>query len=107
MITIRPISAFSDNYIWLIEDGLHAWVVDPGEAAPVERELAHSHLQLEGILITHHHPDHVGGINDLQGNRPKLHVIGPHSSSIPHTRKKVDESSTFNILCYIDTRAHA
>ena len=30
-----PVPAFEDNYIWVVADGHHAVVVDPGEAAPV------------------------------------------------------------------------
>ena len=35
MLTISPIRAFSDNYIWLIVRNNQAFVVDPGEPAPV------------------------------------------------------------------------
>ena len=52
MVTISPINAFSDNYIWLIERGQHAYVVDPGEPEPVLTRLAERGLELTGILIT-------------------------------------------------------
>lgn len=64
--------AFSDNYIWLLHDGRSALVVDPGDAAPVLAALRAEQLALAGILVTHHHPDHVGGLADL---RP--HLAGP------------------------------
>jgi hydroxyacylglutathione hydrolase len=60
-----PIPAFSDNYIWLLTEDGKAWVVDPGEAAPVLRELRDKNLKLSGILLTHHHPDHTGGAAEL------------------------------------------
>jgi len=65
MITITPIPAFQDNYIWLIANNQHAVVVDPGEAAPVIAYLKQHQLTLDGILITHHHADHIGGVDDL------------------------------------------
>ena len=66
MVTISPIKAFSDNYIWLIERGQQAFVVDPGEPDPVLTRLAERGLALTGILITHHHFDHTGAVKRLQ-----------------------------------------
>lgn len=65
-LTISPINAFSDNYIWLISNGHQAFVVDPGDADPVMAALSTSQLDLSGILITHHHFDHTGGLAELQ-----------------------------------------
>jgi hydroxyacylglutathione hydrolase len=65
-LTISPINAFSGNYIWLIHDGDNAYVVDPGEPAPVMARLSHEGLVLSGVLITHHHFDHTGGLAELQ-----------------------------------------
>lgn len=62
---IRPISAFNDNYIWLIDDGHFACVVDPGDATPVIEAINQDSLKLTHILLTHHHHDHVGGVNTL------------------------------------------
>lgn len=82
MQKIHGIPAFNDNYLWLLEtaDG-GALVVDPGDAAPIERALAERSLFLAGILITHHHFDHVGGLMALK----KAHgcpVYGPDNPSI-------------------------
>lgn len=64
-LEIFPIPAFRDNYIWLIKRGAHAVVVDPGDAAPVKEVLAQLSLELNAILITHHHSDHIGGVAEL------------------------------------------
>ena len=61
-----PISAFADNYLWLLHDGKRALVVDPGDAEPVLSALKQSALQLESILVTHHHADHTGGNENLR-----------------------------------------
>ena len=83
MLRVEPIPAFNDNYIWLIHrpGGNGAFVVDPGDAAPVQRVLEERGLRLEGILITHHHFDHVGGLEDLRRdwNPP---VFGPDNPAI-------------------------
>ena len=64
-LQVWPIPAFDDNYIWCIHDGESALVVDPGDAGPVLDYLESQELTLTGILITHHHADHTGGIQDL------------------------------------------
>jgi hydroxyacylglutathione hydrolase len=78
-----PVPAFEDNYIWLVSDGHHAVVVDPGEAAPVRAYLAKQGWQLSAILLTHHHQDHVGGVADLL-NGQAVPVYGPAGESIEH-----------------------
>lgn len=76
------IPAFNDNYIWAICHEGQCVVVDPGDAAPVERFLEDKGLNLAAILITHHHPDHVGGINALIADR-QIPVYGPARETIP------------------------
>ncbi|HUR41448.1 MAG TPA: hydroxyacylglutathione hydrolase [Verrucomicrobiae bacterium] len=64
-LLITPIPAFEDNYLWLLERSSHSVIVDPGDAAAVERVLTQRRLRLDAILVTHHHFDHVGGIAAL------------------------------------------
>jgi hydroxyacylglutathione hydrolase len=83
-LNVRPVGAFSDNYIWLIDSPrAHGRVVavDPGDAAPVIAELQRSGATLAAILLTHHHLDHIGGVPELlrQGAVP---VIGPDDTRI-------------------------
>ena len=79
---IIPIPAFSDNYIWAICADGQAAVVDPGDAAPVARFLDAEGLTLAAILVTHHHGDHVGGVEDLLGVG-QVPVFGPAAEPIP------------------------
>ena len=65
MLTIMPIPAFDDNYIWLLHNGQNAVVVDPGDANPVIEVLLGLQLNLSAILITHHHYDHINGVDAL------------------------------------------
>ena len=76
---ILGLQAFSDNYIWLIRHRGQAIIVDPGQAAPVLQHLAESGDQLCAILLTHHHPDHVGGVAEILSTirRNDLPVYGP------------------------------
>lgn len=85
MLQVTRVRAFSDNYIWLIHaprDPAQVLAVDPGDAAPVEQALAESRLNLSGILITHHHADHVGGVAELLRTR-QIPVFGPARESVP------------------------
>ena len=63
---IHTIPAFEDNYIWLLVDGNHAAVIDPGQADPVINYLENHQLNLTAILLTHHHYDHIDGAKELQ-----------------------------------------
>ncbi|RPH44607.1 MAG: hydroxyacylglutathione hydrolase [Lysobacterales bacterium] len=85
MLQVTPARAFSDNYIWLIHsprDASRVVAVDPGDATPVERVLVERNLSLAGILITHHHLDHVGGVAALLQGR-KIPVFGPAHEQTP------------------------
>ncbi len=81
-MNLLALPAFADNYIWMLHDGARAVVVDPGDAAPVVDTLGRLKLSLAGILVTHHHGDHVGGVDAL---RPLLQgpVHGPATERIP------------------------
>ena len=90
MFNIVPVSAFSDNYIWIIHDQYHAVVVDPGEAQPVLSFLKQNKLKLIAILNTHHHIDHVGGNLALIHQFP-VPVYGPESESISTVTHRLKE----------------
>jgi hydroxyacylglutathione hydrolase len=81
-MNLIALPAFADNYIWMLHDDRQAIVVDPGDAAPVAEALDAMGLALVAILVTHHHPDHVGGVAAL---RPRLQgqAFGPARETIP------------------------
>jgi len=81
-VTIEPIPAFDDNYLWLLVRGSQAAVVDPGDAAPVLQRLQQRNLSLQAILVTHHHGDHVGGVASLS-RATGARVHGPGAEAIP------------------------
>jgi hydroxyacylglutathione hydrolase len=83
MLTVTPIEAFTDNYIWCLHEpgSTDAFVVDPGDAGVVLQALDQQGLQLAGILITHHHFDHTGGLEQLLEHR-QVPVYGPQNPAI-------------------------
>lgn len=84
MLHVHPVPAFQDNYIWLIqaENSQKALIVDPGDAIPVIEALKQLNLEPVAILITHHHADHIGGIDALLAQF-SLPVYGPAAETIP------------------------
>jgi hydroxyacylglutathione hydrolase len=95
---IKPIPALKDNYIWMLVDAQSstAWVVDPGEARGVLDTLKNFNLELKGILITHHHPDHCGGIAELLHAYPDISVYGSIHSDNPHINFRIGEGQSFS-----------
>ncbi len=87
------IPAFKDNYIWAIRQEDRCVVVDPGDAGPVEQFLEENGLRLTSILVTHHHPDHVGGIPALLKERD-IPVYGPARETIPGMTHPLVEGDT-------------
>jgi hydroxyacylglutathione hydrolase len=94
---LRALPAFTDNYIWMLHDGRQAIVVDPGDAAPVAAALDAQGLALAAILVTHHHPDHVGGVAAL---RPRLQgpVYGPAREAIPQPFTPLADGDSVDVL---------
>ena len=89
--------AFADNYIWMLHDGARALVVDPGDEAPVLAALDEHRLELAAILVTHHHADHVGGVDAL---RPRLRgpVYGPARERIPRPYEALNGGDRIEVL---------
>ena len=75
-LSIDRVHAFQDNYIWMISNGSACYAVDPGDAAPVMEYLQQTAQQLVGILVTHWHGDHQGGVQELRQYAPGIPVIG-------------------------------
>jgi hydroxyacylglutathione hydrolase len=96
MVQIHAVPAFQDNYLWVLARGRHAAVVDPGDAAPVQRFLDERGLQLEAILATHHHGDHIGGVPAL-ARRWKCPVFGPAHDGVEGLDRSLVEGDRLTV----------
>lgn len=99
MIKIEPIPAFDDNYIWCLidEQSRQAAIVDPGDATAVIDYLAAQQLQLHAIIITHHHFDHVGGVEQLLAHCP-VKVFGPINDAISSITDPLAQGDTVSLF---------
>ena len=93
---IVPVRAFQDNYIWVLQRGSNAAVVDPGDAKPVLEYLRARNLTLSAILNTHHHADHVGGNAELLRER-RVPVYGPYEDRIGTVTHRLREGDRFTL----------
>jgi hydroxyacylglutathione hydrolase len=96
-ITVFPIPAFTDNYIWCISQLHKCVVVDPGDAQPVLDHCRQNQLTLSAILITHHHWDHTGGLSKLLENFPDIPVYGPAVGDIEYLSHKLAQGAELTL----------
>lgn len=96
-MTLFPVPAFSDNYIWVLHNGQRALVVDPGESDGVLHWLTQQALQLDTILVTHHHADHTGGVSALR-EATGAQVIGPAFERMPEPLQRVRGGENVEVL---------
>ncbi|MCC7072986.1 MAG: hydroxyacylglutathione hydrolase [Deltaproteobacteria bacterium] len=111
MLELIQVPCLADNAAWLVVNGAEALVVDPAEAAPVLERVATSGARLVATLITHHHPDHVGGVAELVATTGCA-VVGNarDGGRIPHLTRRVDPEQTTVVagvpLEVLDTSGH-
>jgi len=89
-IQIHPVKAFEDNYIWAIHNNKEAIVVDPGESIAVNNYLRSHQLTLHTVLITHHHYDHINGVDQLLSDW-NCKIYAPADDRIPFKYKTAKE----------------
>lgn len=94
---LQALPAFDDNYIWLLRDGAgRALIVDPGQASPVLAALTDA-PEPHGILLTHHHNDHIGGVGALLARWPGLPVVAAHDPRITQATLRVADGESVQL----------
>ena len=100
MSLIEIIPCLSDNYAYLIRDEKtnKNILVDAPEHGPIEKYLDEKALSLDSILITHHHNDHIDGINYLK-NKYSSKIIGAKRDKhrLPPLDIEVEEGKQLSI----------
>jgi hydroxyacylglutathione hydrolase len=96
-VSVFPIKAFNDNYIWCLRNQTHCAVVDPGDAAPVLAYCKDNQLTLSAIIITHHHWDHTGGIDALLTDFPDIPIYGPQNKAIKQITVRLSQDDDIEL----------
>ncbi len=88
-IRCEALPEFQDNYLWVISNSRHhAIIVDPGDAQIVLAKMQEG-LKPAAIFITHHHPDHIGGLAELL-KHCDVPVYAPEDERIPIATHRVN-----------------
>ena len=96
-MNLIALPAFTDNYIWMLHNSRSAIVVDPGDAGVVLDALARLNVQLQSILVTHHHNDHTGGVTALRGATGAA-VYGPKRETMLEPIQRLDDGDQVQAL---------
>ncbi|MHC4641337.1 MAG: hydroxyacylglutathione hydrolase [Planctomycetota bacterium] len=97
MNSVVTIPAFGDNYIYLCQyEQLSAFIVDPGDGRAALHALKEQGLDLAAVLTTHHHFDHIGGVNQLK-RKTGCEIIGPDLHRIPSIDRVVKDGEVINL----------
>jgi len=82
-----------------MHDANNALAVDPGEAAPLQKALTEYSLQLQAVLITHHHADHQGGLPNLLRDNPRLDIYAPRLEPVNRRSIELSGDETIQLKC--------
>lgn len=100
MLDLVTVPCLADNYAYLIHDpdtGQTA-VIDVPEPGPILAALNAHQWRLTDILITHHHDDHIQGVDALRAQTGAM-VLGASADAhrLPRLDLGLDEHSTFSV----------
>ena len=112
-LSAQAVPILSDNYAWLLKDsatGATA-IVDPADATACAKAIDAAGGRLDLILITHHHDDHIAGVDSTRA-RYSARVVGAAADAhrLPRLDQQVREGDTVTLgqasLRVIDTPGH-
>jgi hydroxyacylglutathione hydrolase len=89
-LQIEAIATFQTNYVWALHNGRDCALVDPGSSAEPLAFLQAEGLRLCALILTHHHHDHIGGVDDILAHH-SVPVWGPDDARMPQVNNVVGE----------------
>ena len=97
---IIGLRVLNDNVVWLWKKNKNVVVIDPAISQPVIKYLKENDLNLEAILQTHHHADHIGGTENLIKEWPKVKVIASKEEKdrIPFQNLSVKDGDNLKLM---------
>lgn len=101
---IITIPCLSDNYAFLLHDNGVTALIDAPEAASVQAALEARGWTLDMVLLTHHHWDHVEGLEELRtAYNPKVVGSAADAHRLPALDIALDEGETVQVGATIGT----
>ncbi|TPV95305.1 MAG: hydroxyacylglutathione hydrolase [Myxococcales bacterium FL481] len=88
-ICVTPIPCLRDNYAYAVTTEHEVWIVDPSEGPPITDFLGARRLALRGVLLTHHHHDHVGGVADIVEFATRYGEAAPWVAAHRHDKDRI------------------
>ncbi len=98
MLKITYLTAFHDNYIWVLEQAEGLIVIDPGQADQVIAYAKQINKPIHAVLVTHHHQDHSGGISNIIEHFPQVQVYAGDMSKLPYVTHYVKAGEHLSIV---------
>lgn len=97
-IEIIPVTAFQQNCSLIWDDEKNAAIIDPGgEAQKLIKRIEELELNLQAILLTHGHLDHVGAAPQLKAHFG-VEIIGPHHADEYWFQALLQQSRQFGLF---------
>lgn len=87
---VHQIKLLEDSFSYLLTTDKIALAIDPAEPKPILKELERLGLNLEAILITDHHEEHIGGVRLLK-KETDCTIVGPKHKEIEDLDQDVVE----------------
>ncbi len=91
---IVGLPALDDNYIWILIQGKHTLVIDPGASTPVIEWCQANNRQPSAVLLTHTHHDHIDGIPALQRIYGELPVYAHAEAQLTYAFNAISPEQT-------------